>query len=234
MELELCRGCSAGVGSAAAWGVLRCAALEVPDKHWHGVDFSPATPLYNWQMVRFYAAVIVIKICPFSDCVTLCGRNFERFFNTCGSCYYIANNFRKSLRVECAAKAGTCRWRDYQIGLAPMSREFQGHPTQLHYTSLFDIGFGLQDVPDQAPSSVAGDKHDGGVHSSTRLLQSTISHSAGDFRLTASPRGSLSNLTATPLPTTNPLPHQVCDWLYRASFSRMEVTHFTGRLHHVV
>lgn len=95
----------------------------------------------------------------------------------------------------------------------------------MHYTDLFDIGFGLQDLPDQAPSSVAGDKHDGGVHSSARLLQSTISHSAGDFRLTASPRGSLSNLIATPLPTTNPLPHQVCDWLYRASLSMMKVTH---------
>lgn len=87
MEIEMCRGGSAGGGSAAAWGLLRCAALEVPDKHWRGVDINPATPLYNWQMVRFKAAVFVIKTCPFSDCVTLCGRNSERFSSTCGSCY---------------------------------------------------------------------------------------------------------------------------------------------------
>jgi hypothetical protein len=67
----------------------------------------------------------------------------------------------------------------------------------------------LQESQSYDSGTVAGYSVDGSVQYSARLLQSTISHSAGHFRITASPRGSLSSLAVVPLPTTTPEPNQV-------------------------
>ncbi|CAL8465605.1 g5141 [Coccomyxa elongata] len=107
------RGTSeSGGGGAALWGMLRCAALELPSLNWRGVDHNAATP-------------------PATS------------------------------------------------------------------------------AQHEASSGVAGDSCDGPVFKSARLLRSEVSHAAGPFHLTPSPRGSLSSLVAAPLPTTTPLSHQV-------------------------
>ena len=40
-----CRGNLESTGGAALWGMLRCAALELPSLNWRGVDYNDATPL---------------------------------------------------------------------------------------------------------------------------------------------------------------------------------------------
>ena len=51
------RPAKAGPEGAALWGVLRCAALELPSLNWRGVDHSIASPLDTMQVcsTRFMA-----------------------------------------------------------------------------------------------------------------------------------------------------------------------------------
>lgn len=63
--LGLCRGRSGNVAGAALWGVLRCAALELPSLGWCGSDISPATAHASWRQVSTTQEFpVATPLCP--------------------------------------------------------------------------------------------------------------------------------------------------------------------------
>ncbi|BDA51455.1 probable oleandomycin polyketide synthase, modules 5 and 6 [Coccomyxa sp. Obi] len=51
------RGTLESGGGAALWGMLRCAALELPSLHWRGMDYNAATPLVTSPQDEAYSGV---------------------------------------------------------------------------------------------------------------------------------------------------------------------------------
>ncbi len=49
--IKICRVTNKAPGGAALWGMLRCAALELPSLNWRGVDHSAAAPLGTLKQV---------------------------------------------------------------------------------------------------------------------------------------------------------------------------------------
>lgn len=78
------RGTSESGSGAALWGMLRCAALELPSLNWRGVDYNAATPPATSAQVGTCQHVVGTPACSEQPCKPVLG---EIFLESCRAAF---------------------------------------------------------------------------------------------------------------------------------------------------